>query len=242
MEKIWQSIQSMVEKASMVTGRTMEVTNFQFSSSLFEGPTGEVGVIRYSFEWTNFVKTENSHVKVGDALSGEFDLGKGDMLTIKFPSSFQAIVVSPVPDEIDKSKAIVVWYGPRNFGAGEPTIIFGTEQTDLAQFLIQNLLLIILFAASCVSFILFFVVRRKRLKEKAGTLEVGFEANEDKNRVIRLLQNSGGKLYQSEIAARTGFSAAKTSMILKALEEQGVITRRKIGNRKLVILALKQER
>lgn len=240
MERIWQSIQLMVGKAGLITGRTMEVSNFQFSSSLFQTPSGEKGVIRYSFEWTNFAKVENDYVKIGDVFSGELDLREGDVLVIKFPDQFKLYIASPVQDQIDRLGRAVTWYGPKNFGAGEPTIIFKKEESGLLNFFVENLSLIVLLTVLCLSFPLFFLFKKRLRKEKAKPLRLEFEVNKDKNKIIELLRICGGTLYQSEIIERTQFSAAKTSMILKALEEKGIITRKKIGSKKLVILNVKE--
>lgn len=235
-ERMWQSIQLMVEEASMITGRSMEVNDFKFSSSVFQGPGGERGIIRYSFKWTNFVRAENDYIKVGDALSGELDLNRGDTLVVKFPAHFKVYLALPPQDEIDLSKRTVIWFGPRNFGAGEPTIIFEKEKSDFFTFFVENLPMIILLITVFLSFPSFLVLKEKLRKRKVEPLDVKSEINKDKNRIIRLLQSYGGKLYQSEIVEHTRFSAAKTSMILRSLEEKGIITRKKIGNKKLVIL------
>ncbi|MBO3769991.1 MAG: MarR family transcriptional regulator [Thermoproteota archaeon] len=59
----------------------------------------------------------------------------------------------------------------------------------------------------------------------------------DEELVLRILKNSGGRLLQKQIKEATGFSKAKTSMVLNELQKKGLIRKIKRGREYLVELA-----
>ena len=59
----------------------------------------------------------------------------------------------------------------------------------------------------------------------------------DDDRLLSLLDSAGGRLHQSEVVDRTGWSKAKVSRRLTALEEDGEVVRIELGREKLVCLS-----
>lgn len=59
----------------------------------------------------------------------------------------------------------------------------------------------------------------------------------NRERVIRVLDLNGGRVWQADIADRTGWSKAKVSRVLSEMEAAGVITRFRNGRQKVVCLA-----
>ena len=59
--------------------------------------------------------------------------------------------------------------------------------------------------------------------------------------VHRLLESHGGRIRQSSVAERTGWSSAKVSRQLSSLEEQGKIERVRVGRQKIVVHADRDE-
>jgi uncharacterized membrane protein len=60
------------------------------------------------------------------------------------------------------------------------------------------------------------------------------ETEEDK--VLKLLKTASGTMRQSDITERLGFSKAKTSQLLTALENRRILARYKKGRDKIVTL------
>jgi uncharacterized membrane protein len=58
----------------------------------------------------------------------------------------------------------------------------------------------------------------------------------DADQVIEVLREMGGSAFQKQIVERTGFSKAKVSEILSALEKNGVIEKVKIGRSQLIVM------
>ena len=81
--------------------------------------------------------------------------------------------------------------------------------------------------------------RRRNRKKKATQINTFSEAGQmdsGEEEIIKVLRSSGGNLHQSVIAERCRFSKAKTSQLLSALEQKGVVRRYKKGRDKIVTL------
>lgn len=58
----------------------------------------------------------------------------------------------------------------------------------------------------------------------------------NRERVIRILDLNGGRVWQADIVDRTGWSKAKVSRVLSKMEADGAITRFRNGREKVVCL------
>lgn len=56
------------------------------------------------------------------------------------------------------------------------------------------------------------------------------------DRVLRLLEDGGGRAWQQDVVERTGFSAGRVSQLLTEMEADGQITRRWQNGEKVVAL------
>lgn len=82
-----------------------------------------------------------------------------------------------------------------------------------------------------------------RKKRKVATISsLITEMEDDEKKIINLLKSAGGQLYQSSIADRLKFSRAKTSKLLKTMEDKGKIRREQKGREKIVTLQEKGEK
>lgn len=73
--------------------------------------------------------------------------------------------------------------------------------------------------------------------DEAADAETPVEAVEDdRERVRRLLESNGGRLWQSDLVDETEWSPAKVSTTLGGMERAGSVRRYRIGRRKIVCL------
>lgn len=86
----------------------------------------------------------------------------------------------------------------------------------------------LLVAASATTIML----HRKRAHPETPAMSV----QGDREKLLSLLRSRGGVMYQRDISRSLGYSKSKTTSLLNALEREGLITREKHGNRKLVKL------
>ncbi len=66
--------------------------------------------------------------------------------------------------------------------------------------------------------------------------ESAAEPASDEDRVVRLLRDHGGRMKQTRIVEQTDWSKSKVSMLLSDMEEQGLVTKLRVGRENLVSL------
>jgi uncharacterized membrane protein len=233
--------QIIVDKANLISGRSMKPENFDVTVGLLETTTAIYGVIKFEYDWIGFAKTEEDRLVVGDVFEGGFYLYKDDTLIVTYPSNFGLQAVSPLPDEERPNEQSLSWYGRRNFGGGEPTIILTTKNLDNDSFFQNNIFLIIGIAASIiiVIFVAYWLYKHRKNKRQRFSKSAEnkkFEIKSDQDKVIELLEKTGGQIYQSMITKQLAFSKAKTSLLLTEMEKKGLVKRKKRGREVIVTL------
>lgn len=199
---------------------------------------------KYLFMWQNFSTTQNGEITLGDVfrVTDFFSQLYGDgTLQIIYPPIYTVKLVSPVPNERDDSVQTLKWFRTQDFIKGNPRIVLTSKSPNPnAEDWQQNAIIIlgsaIAVAISLIGFYLF--KRQKREKEKASrAAPLGAPLMEsDEEKVVRIIKSSGGSLHQSAIAEQCRFSKAKTSQLLAALEQKGMVRRYKKGRDKIVTL------
>jgi uncharacterized membrane protein len=216
-------------QATIATSRPMEVSGFSADAAVQTSPTGNYGVVFYSFIWKGFVRP-GAKMNVGDAFVGGLYLEKGNTLVVRYPDSYTVITAEPAPDQVRDG---LIWYGQRSFGAGEPRIVLEKQSLPYVG-LAFGLGIVILII---VSFGIFLMRdRRKKEGEPEGPAlplsESDIKTLEE--RIIQLLTSHGGELYQSEITKLTGLPKSTVSAALNALHERGAVQKIKKGRENLI--------
>ncbi|GGN09771.1 helix-turn-helix transcriptional regulator [Halarchaeum nitratireducens] len=112
--------------AENATGREMRVTNVSVDAETRQLPQS-YGVITYRFTWTNFAAVDGPRLRAGDALSQLF-LDAETTLLVEWPEAYHATAVDPQPT--DERENAVIWEGPLEFTAGQPTLLATTASTS----------------------------------------------------------------------------------------------------------------
>jgi len=235
-EKIINDTRELVKMVSISTGRNMSAENFKITTSIEKTVTGSYGVIKYQYDWMGFAEVKDEHITIGDAfLEGPY-LSRDDMLIIEYPAEYTVVTVLPKPDDTRDSDRTLIWYGPRNFGEGEPTVVLGKRNILRGYMPLIVGLVIASIAGVSSAGLWFFKLRKKEggVIVPAPQVKLGIENDEEK--VVKLLREAGGASYQSTITKQLGFSKSKTSGLLKKMEKQGMVRRQKKGREKLVTL------
>jgi len=235
---------SLVEAAQNMTQRAMAADENEFSlSSNF---SGSYVTVEYRFYWQNFSRIENTSIIVGDLFQVKnfFDQLYGDgQIYLRYPPEYVVQQASPTPYKRDDSLHTLMWLGTTDFVEGQSTIIL-KEQPPASGFMDaigQNVLiiasLIVLAVGSSMTVYMFKRRKRKRTREALTSEQSAFpEIESDEDKIVNLLKSSTKGLYQSAIAEQFRFSRAKTSQLLTALENKGVVKRQKKGREKIVVL------
>jgi len=229
------NVTALVNATKLKTGRMdMDVEKFVMTVNSL----GSYKTVKYEFQWIKFAVVEGNRIKIGDVFEtdGLFMYGEGKV-NIIYLEGYTVENVSPSPD--DKSDLTLTWIGTKNFRSGEPRVELAHENSS--NFVWGENVFIVIGAAALVivGFVSFryFKLRKKRTESiKPQVPSTALEVEDDEGKIINLLKTAGGRLQQSVIVSQCRFSKAKTSLLLKTMEEKGIVRRLERGREKIVIL------
>src|SRR6056297_2487902 len=113
-------METTADAASNATGREMTVDNVTVDTEQ-QSLAREYGVVRYSFEWEGFARTDGEELYAGDAIERLY-LDDGTRLLISWPEGYELQSVAPDPD--DRRETAVLWQGSNTeFIADEPRVV-----------------------------------------------------------------------------------------------------------------------
>ncbi len=221
-------MQKSASEAAVATARNMIAKDFSGDAAIQSTPTGTYGVVHYSFTWTDFAKTGPA-VNIGDVFVGGLYLSKDNTLIIQYPSGYTVEQVAPQPDQ---SREGMIWYGLRSFGAGEPRIVLSKPSFPWTP---AAVVIIIGFMTGA------YVYMRKIRGEKKNPGDNSEKITEAdmmdlEDRIVKLLNESGGSLYQSEIGRRLELPKSTISSALNELYNKNIIQKIKKGRENLIRL------
>jgi uncharacterized membrane protein len=130
----------------------------------------------------------------------------------------------------------LIWYGLRSFGTGEPKIIFSKPAFPWGTVIsIVVVIAVIIAGGSYLS---------KRQKEDtkdpepAQNIEITeLEMMDVEERIIKLLKDGSGELYQSQIGRQLNLPKSSISSALNQLNDKKLILKIKKGRENLIRLA-----
>jgi hypothetical protein len=218
--------------ASTATGRPVGVSDFTADTVVQSGPTGSYGVVHYRCSWSGFAKT-GELLTVGDVFVGGLYLGKDNTLIIRPPPGFVVEEASPLPDQTQDGLS---WYGLRSFGAGEPRVVLGREPVPWIP------VTFVLAVAGLGAGIYAFLRRSSRTPPSVspagavpGPMDPG-ASMELEERILTLLREKGGSLFQSEIVQGLAVPKSTVSEAVNRLHETGRIEKVRKGRENLIRL------
>lgn len=233
------------------SNRPMEVEKLNISYDTVKTPSGGFGIIRYSFGWKNFSRTESGKLFIGDAFSEGMELSPDSMLVIKIPDGYDVKSSSPDFDRRDDNR--LVWEGARypSFSGGEPSIVLA-RTGYVFNWIIPAFIVLI----SGTALLLW---RRKRTKTEVEAPKdkeaappaireavlaplpepLADDELSEEQTIERFLLRSGGQAYQSDIVKEIGLSKSKISMVLAKMKLDGKILKIRKGKENLIRLVKK---
>ncbi len=231
-----------VDSASTITHRAMEIdgSSLQINTTLsLESKTTE-----YTFVWRNFTEIQNGEIIFGDVFAANnfFRQLFGDAaLQVNYPQDFTAKSVYPPPYERQDELHTLKWARTQDLASSSTRIILTPDENVINNTVPGQtgfVIIALLAVGISVPLLGFYAFKKRRSDDNAAALTVPeisvIETEEDK--ILKLLKTSGGTMRQSDITERLGFSKAKTSQLLTALEGKGKLARYKKGRDKIVTL------
>jgi uncharacterized membrane protein len=229
-------------QASIAASRPMTISNVTGNTVIQTSPTGNYGVVMYSFAWSGFSHHDGT-LTVGDAFAGGLYLEKDNTLIIRYPYGWLASQVEPAPDQ---QRDGLVWYGLRSFGPGEPRAVIEKPVFPLVPVVI-GIFIIALIPGG------FLLYRRAMRRAGQGIQEEPKDRDEYEEegepsslseaedagleeRITTFLADGGGEKYQSEIVKTLGLPKSTVSSALNSLHAKGLISKVKKGRENLIRL------
>jgi uncharacterized membrane protein len=226
---------STIASAERATGRNMTGENYTVDAEIRQFPQ-RYGVVTYSFQWHRFADASGDRLRIGDAIAG-LPLDEKTRLLISWPEEYEATTIRPPPDEDRNGTA--VWIGEMTFAREEPRIVAAPPATGPQ--VPWTMLAITLGAAGLLGAALaggWWLYRRDEEPTEPDE-EMPEELLSNEERVMRLLEQRGGRVKQKAIVEELGWTEAKTSQVVGSLREQGKIESFRLGREN--VLALPQE-
>ncbi|MEM2912700.1 MAG: cohesin domain-containing protein [Candidatus Bathyarchaeia archaeon] len=163
--------------------------------------------------------------------------GNGTLATVQFKAEGQgesklSIYETTLINALEKPVAHI---------AKDGKVIIGPKPLNIPDILI--IVSVVVFVGIIFAGMWLFKFRKKR--KAMPTFPVSSlisELEDDEKKIVNLLKSAGGRLLQSSIAEQLKFSRAKTSKLLKIMEDKGKIRREQKGREKIVTLQEKGEK
>jgi hypothetical protein len=200
-------IDAIVSEAEASTGRGMAARNYNISFDVTDMPTGRYGIITYQFNWIGFAKTEDKRIMAGDAFAGGLYLSKDNALIISYPSEYKVDAVSPEPDIVRANE--LIWYGLRDFSSGEPNVVLRST-FQVVGVAISVICVVTIIIAGGITY------KKKREKK----IIMGEILKTDEEKILEILKDAGGVLYQSDIIEKNRFFQIENERFAKFIKRK----------------------
>jgi hypothetical protein len=231
-------IEGFIYSAEVTTNRSMDAENCNVSYHTVNTISGAFGIVRFSFEWTNFSIIDSDKILIGDVFSDWMILSTDNVLTIKIPDGYKVASVSPDYDRREENG--LIWEGTvsRSFNKGEPALILNHKSAGSGIWIV---LMVVLIAVS--SMVLW--NRRKTLVSSTKSYKASIfnsappEILDDEEMIKQILVKAGGQEYQSEIVSKSGLSKSRISILIKKMNEEGKVIKIKKGKGNVIRLVNK---
>ena len=242
-----------VAAAENATGREMAVRNMSVRTTRQEIPQ-RYGVLIYGFEWTNFAVAEGETIEAGDAIGGLF-LDESTSLTVQWPGGYGVDSTDPSPDETGDRSA--TWRGPQDFTTDQPRLVLsqaasggsGGDGGDGGAGGGPPTTLLTLVAVAALAVVagagFWWYNREPDGPAPAAGEPVGTEPPEEllsnEERVVRLLEQHGGRMKQQQVVEELDWTDAKTSQVVGDLRESGEIEAFRLGRENVLNLPSEED-
>jgi len=239
-EKFEQRLLFIINSAKDRTARDMalDFASLEMSTRIHWETSSKT--IVYIFRWQNFSIVEEGQISFGDVFSDEFFsflYGDGE-LYVTYPAEYLLSSVSFLPNQWDDSTQTLHWYRTQDFLVGAQSILLEARETGSND--IFNLFTVAVLALGGLGIVASgFTIFKQRRRQKAKLPKLDEfpsrkKVESDQEKILQLLQSSGGNLKQSEICDKLRFSRAKTSLLLAEMEKNSLVGRSKKGKNKIV--------
>jgi hypothetical protein len=247
------TINKFISSAQNFSNRSMKIEQVNISYNTTETMSGGFGIVRYSFLWINFSRTDSDKIYIGDAFPDGLPFSSDSVLVVEIPQGYDA--VNATPSFYTREDNRLIWAGSvyHSFDKGEPSLVLQrTSGISSTSSILPVILvpLVILVAGALI----FWKKRQSRYKVEGESAQIQVTETEteppvpipypeddlgEEEMIEQFLVRSGGQAYQSDIVKERGLSKSKISMVLARMKEEGKIIKVKKGKENLIRLVMK---
>ncbi len=255
--------QALADSGTDRTDREMEADEFNRSAGVDYRPNA-MGYVEMSFTWSGFAAVDDGRVVVGDVFEGGLYIGPDQSFVVQPEGTLAFENVQPEGDaeyagaELERAES-VTWTGERDFADGQPRAVLVTPEAESSADAagegpgdgaddsgrwIAAALLVLLGAGVAAAWYGSTRVGSRgegspEDEEPTGDAD-GAVPDEsfltDEDRVVDLITDNGGRMKQVNIVEETGWSKSKVSMLLSEMEEEGTISKLRVGRENIISL------
>ena len=252
---------SLVAVGTESTGRDMSAIAHARSASVQQLGQRQ-GVVKLSFTWTNFGVKTDERVVIGDVFQGGLPIGANQRLVVHPGPNLTFASAQPEDYELSgenlSGSDSVTWFGERRFSDERPRVEFvtpgaagdpGDAGSNTVMFVGLLLIVAVLGAGLAYQRGVFDTLPGQGPDDDDGATSASSgddappspppepEVISDRDRVKDLLADNGGRMKQVRIVDETDWSKSKVSMLLSEMEEEGDISKLRVGRENIVSLA-----
>ncbi len=257
-------IEATAASAENATGREMSVGNFSVEVETRAQPDTTFGVVTYRFAWNGFAATDGDRVAIGDALDGLI-LDSGTALRVTWPDGYGVTDVTPGSAEREDGTVVWRGPADFEAGEPRVTVGQGATPTQPTSpggddgdgagggLGVLPPVVALLLVAVVVGAVLLARRGEGGSADSAGGSDTGGpgpgtgaggEASgappeallSNEERVLRLLEENGGRVKQQAVAEELGWTAAKTSQVVGSLRDDGELDSFRLGRENVLTL------
>ena len=245
------------------TDREMEATDFERSAGV-EQQLNRMGYVEMSFTWSAFASVDDGAITVGDVFEGGLYLGPGQVFVLEAGDGLTFETIDPDDGHYTEASledaSSVRWTGERNFHDGQPYAALEVDESSDAGAANSNwsvpwvAIAGVVFAVIAIGGAVAWYrssgrgpagedptteteTYRERAEESADTGTVtGEDLITDEDRIVTLIRENGGRMKQVNIVEETDWSKSKVSMLLSDMEEDGTISKLRVGRENIISL------
>lgn len=246
------------------TDRNMTMENFAVETDESSDPQ-DYGYVRFTFDWGSFSHVEVNRIEAGDALEG-FVMDERTQLVVTWPDEYNNVSVEPEPDDTGETAVFWFGDETREFVDGEPRIELiqtGGEPIESPADTREDVSLswlaglgVALLVVVALALGWWWATHRNGggmpsehpagpaanaepqvdVDEPNEPTEPPLELLSNEERVMRLLEERGGRIKQQQVVTELDWTEAKTSQVVSGLREEDQIEVFRIGRENVLSL------
>lgn len=225
--------------------RNMSLESLSVEAEVASTATGDFGITRVEFTWTNYSTTDESgNIVIGQILSDGYTLSENQILRVVPPQGYQA-QSTPAGAE-STNDGVLEWVGPYSFS---DSVEITFEETSPREIPVVPMAIVVVIALGIVGVATYYFSTRDDSPDESqdensedgssGDTTSSWSTDELKTegeKVVELLEENEGRIKQKDLKSTLDWSDSKASRVTSSLEEKGVIEKLTIGRENVISL------